>query len=202
MNDNEWDDIDTSMTDSFYFYSDTVIKDISDDDKVKTIKPADFFHNSYARIENKSNDNKGLEYERYYAVMVLKDLDGASRSVVSMNMRHKGFLEGQNIDDDNDKLSEIKIELEDVIEDMFLTRGLVDEVDTSSYQRIKLTDSNDWFASVAEWRANSVDTYVEYKNSLIIKGNSEIDVTDIEQGDTIYVLRHNEKAQVIFVSED
>ncbi len=134
--------------------------------------------------------------------MVLKDLDGASRSVVSMNMRHKGFLEGQNIDDDNDKLSEIKIELEDVIEDMFLTRGLVDEVDTSSYQRIKLTDSNDWFASVAEWRANSVDTYVEYKNSLIIKGNSEIDVTDIEQGDTIYVLRHNEKAQVIFVSED
>lgn len=202
MNDNEWDDIDTSMTDSFYFYSDTVIKDITDDDKIKTIKPADFFHNSYARIENKSNDNKGLEYERYYAVMVLKDLDGASRSVVSMNMRHKGFLEGQNIDDDNDKLSEIKIELEDVIEDMFLTRGLVDEVDTSSYQRIKLTDSNDWFASVAEWRANSVDTYVEYKNSLIIKGNSEIDVTDIEQGDTIYVLRHNEKAQVIFVSED
>jgi hypothetical protein len=118
-----------------------------------------------------------------------------------MNMRHKGLIEGQNIDDDLTDRDDIADELDDTLEDMYLTRGIIDEID-ETWERIRLTDSNNWFSSVAEWRNNSVDTYVEYPNAMVIKENDVIDIDDLEIGDSISVLRSNEKALVIFVDEE
>jgi len=201
MDDNEWNDIDDSTSDRFFYHTDTVITDITDFDKPKTVKPTDFFHDSYSRVENKGKDNKGLIYERYYTILVLKDTDEGSRSVVAMNMNHKGLLENQNIDDKITDIDDVAVKLNDMLEDMFLTRGVVDEIDTT-WDRIKLTDSNDWFSSVAEWRSNSVDTYVEYPNALIIKENEKITIDELEPGDSVYILRNDEKAQVIFVNAE
>jgi hypothetical protein len=118
-----------------------------------------------------------------------------------MNMNHKGLLENQNIDDNVDDIDGIAVKLEDMLDDMFITRGVVDSIDTT-WERIKLTDSNDWFSSVAEWRTNTVDTYVEYPNAIIVKGNEVIAIDDLEVGDNISVLRNDEKAQVIFVESE
>ena len=201
IDDNEWNDIDDSASDRFFYHTNTVINDISDFDNPETIKPSNFFHDEYARTENKGKDDEGLEYERYYGIMVLKDTDGASRSVIALNMNHKGLLENQNIDDDITDIDDIAGELEEMLEDMFLTRGVLDSVD-ETWERIKLTDSNDWFSSVAEWRSNAVDTYVEYENAIIIKGNDVITVDDLNPGDNISVLRNDEKALVIFVESE
>ncbi len=201
IDDNEWNDVDDSASDRFFYHTNTVINDISDFDDPETIKPSNFFHDEYARTENKGKDDEGLEYERYYGIMVLKDTDGASRSVIALNMNHKGLLENQNIDDDITDIDDIAGELEEMLEDMFLTRGVLDSVD-ETWERIKLTDSNDWFSSVAEWRSNAVDTYVEYENAIIIKGNDVITVDDLNPGDNISVLRNDEKALVIFVESE
>jgi len=201
MDDNEWNAVDDSQSERFFFHTDTVITDITDFDSPKQIKSTNFFHNSYGRSENKGTDSKGLTYERYYAVVVLKESDGDTRSIASMNLMHKGILKDHNIDDNITDIDKIKDELEEVLDDMFLTRGVVDSIDTT-WSRIKLTDSNDWMSSVAEWRSNTLDTYVEYPNAQIIKDNEIITVDEIKAGDSIYVLRNDEKAQVIFVSED
>ncbi len=201
MDDNEWNAVDDSASDRFYYHTSSVLKDITDFDAPKTIKPTNFFHDSYARVENKGTDKEGLTYERYYGVLILKDEEGDSRSIVAMNMKHKGFLENQNIDDKITDIDDIAVKLEDMLEDMFLTRGVVDSIDTT-WERIKLTDSNDWFSSVAEWRSNTVDTYVEYPNALVIRGNDVISIDDLEAGDNVSILRNDEKAQVIFVESE
>ncbi len=205
MDDNEWNDVDDSASDRFYYHTDTLIQDLTDYDNPETIKPVNFFHGSYTRLENKDDtyddEDDGLQYERYYAVFVLKDSDEQSRSVLSMNMKHKGLLEKQNIDDELTDVDDIADELEEMLEDMFLTRGIIEDID-ETWERIQLTDSNDWFSSVAEWRSNSVDTYVEYQNAIIIDGNDNITVDDLEVGDNISVLRNDEKALVIFVESE
>lgn len=204
LDDNEWDDVDDSTSERFYVHTGSVITDITDSDDPKTIEINDFFHDSYARLENEGTDDDGLEYERYYAVVVMKDTEDSAtavRSITSMNMRHKGLIEGQNIDDDLTDRDDIADELDDTLEDMYLTRGIIDEID-ETWERIRLTDSNNWFSSVAEWRNNSVDTYVEYPNAMVIKENNVIDIDDLEIGDSISVLRSNEKALVIFVDEE
>ncbi len=204
MDDNEWDDVDDSTSDRMYYHTDTIITDITDSDDPDTIKPADFFYKSYARLENEGTDDEGLEYERYYAIVVLEDTEDSTasyQSVAAVNMRHKGLLEDQNIDDDLTSRDDIDEELDDTLDGMYLTRGIVEEVD-DTWDRIRLTDSNDWISSVAEWRSNSVDTYVEYPNAIVMNGNEVISVDDITVGDSISVLRNDEKALVIFVDEE
>lgn len=201
MDDNEWNTVDDTQSDRFFFHTTTLITDITDFDNAKTIKPSEFFHKSYSRMENKGTDSKGLTYERYYAIVILKDSEEDSRSVVTMNLMHKGLLKNHNIDDKITDVKKVKDKVQDVLDDMFLTRGVVDSIDTT-WERIKLTDSNDWVSSVGEWRSNTLDTYVEYPNTQIVKGNKVITIDDLKPGDDIYVLRNDEKAQVIFVSED
>ncbi len=201
LDDNEWDDVDDSTSDRIYFHTDSIITDITDSDDPDTIKVADFFHESYARLENEGTDDEGLEYERYYAVVVLEDREDENRSLLAMNMRHKGLLEDQNIDDDLTDIDDIADELDDTLEDMYLTRGIIEEMD-DTWERIRITDSNDWMSSVAEWKSNSVDTYVEYPNAIVIKDNEVIDIDDLEVGDSISVLRNDEKALVIFVDTE
>lgn len=201
IDDNEWDAIDDSSSDRFYYHTDTVLTDITDFDDPETIRSSDFFHDSYSRVENEGDDDKGLQFERYYAIFVLQDMDGDTRSITAMNVKHKGLLENQNIDDDITDVDDIADELDDTLDDMFITRGVLDNID-STWDRLRLTDSNDWISSVAEWQSNSVDTYVEYQNAIIIKGNEVITIDDLDIGDNLYVLRNDEVAMVLFVESE
>ncbi len=202
MNDNEWDDIDAGMSDKFFYHTDTKIYDYTDKYNIKNIRMLDFFHNGYGRKENEAKGKyKGVKYKRYYTLFVLKGEEVGNRSVVAMKIRFKGFLEDQNIDDHIKSYSKTADKLNDILEDMFLTRGVVSEID-NKWERIKLTDSNDWITAAAEWRTNVNDTHVEYEDALFIKGNKSVSIDNIKLGDELYILRNNEKAQVIFISED
>lgn len=201
MSDNEWNDVDASVSDKFFYHTSTLIQDVSAKNKTVQIRPVDFFHKSFGRMENKKKTGPGVEYKRYYTLFVLKGEKTGNRSVVAMNLRYKGFLPDQNIDDKIKTYDKTKGKLENILKDMFLTRGVVDSTD-EKWKRIKLTDSNDWVASVAEWRTNRKDVHVEYENALVVKGDKHISIDDIQPGDDVYILRNNEKAQVIFLNEE
>jgi len=199
---NRFDDAEDEVSDRFYTNTATVIKDISDYVNPKTLTMNQFFNGSYAASENKSDedeDDRGLVYKRYYAFVVEND----DNQVIQMNIRFKELIDGEEIDDEVDKTSEIKDEINDVIEDFIFTRGIVEEVD-DYWNRIKLTDSNDWTGDLGEWTINSVDTYFEYEDAdtIFIKNNKVASYTDVKPGNQLYLMRLKEEAYIVFIEED
>lgn len=193
MSGNQWGSIEENPSRRFYYTTDTSITNVTNS-PVVSIKPGDFFHKGFSEEENKDKNNVGLKYERYYGIFVTDGKD----VTYAINLRQKGLVSGQNIDDTTTDEKTIKASLNDILKTTSLTRGAVEAVDTK-WTRIQLTNSNDWSSSLATWNANNVDTYVKYQDTLILKNNKVIAPTDIKQGDTLYVLRNKETALVIFV---
>lgn len=183
----------------YKLFTDTLIQDVTNPAAIKTIKPGDFFHKSYARAENLDKVYnqfvKGLQYKRYYAFMVV---DEASQSVVAMKLRHKGLLSGQNFDDNLFKEEEIATELEKTFKNAVLTRGIVNSKDTT-WTRVELTDSNDWTEFTGQWTVNRANIYVKYNDAIIIKNNKVITIDDVKTGDYLYIMRIKDQGMVIFV---
>lgn len=196
---NRFDDAEDEVSDRFYTNTLTVINDITDFVNPKIVTMKQFFNGSYSAQENKSTDSKGLSYERYYAFVV----ENEDNQVLQMNIRFKELIDGENIDDKVTKTSEIKNKIDDVIEDFIFTRGIVEEVD-DYWNRIKLTDSNDWTGDLGEWTINSVDTYFEYEDTetIFIKNDKVASYKDIKPGNQLYLMRLKEKAYIIFIEED
>lgn len=193
MSGNQWGTVEPNASRRFYYTTDTSITNITNT-PVASIKPADFFHKGFSEEENKDKNNQGLKYERYYGLFVT---DGAD-VVHAINLRQKGLVKDQNIDDSTTDETAIKGYLNDTLKGTTLTRGTVEAVDTK-WTRVQLTNSNEWSSTLATWNANEVDTYVKYDNTLILKNNKVIAPEEIKQGDSLYVLRNKETALVIFV---
>lgn len=184
----------------FYkFYTNSQIKDITDRANIKTIKPADFWHASYARIENRDTayqvSQRGLQWKRYYAFMVVNEADN---SVIAMNMRHKGLLPGQNLDDTLFKEEDLTAELQKTYRNAVLTRGIVVGKD-ETWDRIELTDSHDWTEYTGQWTANRTNIYARYTDAIIIKNNQVKTIDDIKPGDYLYIMRIKDQGLVIFI---
>lgn len=193
MSANQWGTVEANPSRRFYYTTDTTITNVTNTPTV-TIKPGDFFHKGFAEEENKDKNNQGLKYERYYGLFVS---DG-SDVMYAINLRQKGLVKDQNIDDSTIDEAAIKGYLNETLRTTSLTRGTVEAVDTK-WTRIQLTNSNEWSSTLATWNANTVDTYVKYDNTLILKNNKVIQPEEIKQGDALYVLRNKETALVIFV---
>lgn len=193
MSANQWGTVEANPSRRFYYTTDTTITNVTNTPAV-TIKPGDFFHKGFAEEENKDKNNQGLKYERYYGLFVS---DG-SDVMYAINLRQKGLVKDQNIDDSTIDEAAIKGYLNETLRTTSLTRGTVEAVDTK-WTRIQLTNSNEWSSTLATWNANTVDTYVKYENTLILKNNKVIQPEEIKQGDALYVLRNKETALVIFV---
>lgn len=191
--------VNPNETGYYKFYTDSKIVDITDPANIKTIKPADFWHASYARSENVdknySSSTAGLQFERYYAFMVVNEADS---SIIAMHLRHKGLLSGQNLDDTLYKETDIPTKLEETFTGAVLSRGIVTSDDTT-WDRIEITDSHDWTDYTGQWTANKANIFVKYTDAIVIKNNKVISVEDIQMGDYIYVMRIKENALVIFV---
>lgn len=184
----------------FYKYdTSTFIQDLTDPTNIKTIKPLDFFHKSYARSENldKSyNENiRGLEFKRYYAFMVVNE---KTNSIIAMKLRHKGLLPGQNFDDYLYKEDDIAKELEKTYKNAVLTRGVVTSKDTT-WTRVELTDSHDWTEFTGQWTANRSNIFVKYNDAIIIKNDKVITIDDVKSGDYLYIMRIKDQGLVIYV---
>lgn len=193
MTGNQWGSIEENPSRRFYYTTDTSITNLTPS-PVATIKPSDFFHKGFSEEENKDKNGQGLKYERYYGIFVTDGND----VTYAINLRQKGLVSGQNIDDSTTDEKAIKTYLNDLLKTTSLTRGTVEAVDTK-WTRIQLTNSNDWSSTLGTWNANNVDTYVKYQDTLILKNNKVIAPEDIKQGDALYVLRNKETALVIFV---
>ncbi len=198
MSGNEWNGIIESDSEKLYYHTETVVKDITKT-PVQTITAFNFFNGSYSREDNKSTDGKGLTHERFYAVGVLTDKGfTTTKSLAGLHLRQNGLIAKVDWDDTFTNESKITEELKKVLEDSILTRGIVDSLDTQ-WNRVRITDSHDWIRSTAEWKGNSVDTYTEYTDAIVIRENEVIAPTDMQPGENIYVLRYKEDAFVIFV---
>jgi hypothetical protein len=196
---NRFDDAEDEVSDRFYTTTDTIIKDVSDFQNPKTITPIQLFNGSYAAEDNEEDDSNGLDFKRYYT-FVVKNQDN---QVLQMNIRYKGLIDGQNIDDTVTKTSKIAEEIDEVTEDFIFTRGIVEEVD-DYWNRIKMTDSNDWTGDLGEWTVNSVDTYFEYEDvyTIFVKNDEMASYKDVQPGNQLYIMRIKENAYVVFIEED
>lgn len=200
---NRFDDVEDEVSDRFYLNSDSVIKDVSDFANPKTITSNQFFNGSYASKDNEDEDYEeddlGLKDKRYYAFTVLDQ----NNQVIQVNLRFKGLIDGQNIDDKVKKDSQIQEEIDEVVEEFIFTRGIVEEVD-DYWNRIKLTDSNDWTGDLGEWTVNSVDTYFEYEEvyTIFVKNDEMASYKDVKPGNQLYIMRLEEEAYVVFIEED
>jgi hypothetical protein len=194
---NEFDEINPATSRPYYMFTESEIKDVTDPDNVVTLEKDELFHGSYSRFENRSTDNDGLNYERFYTYFVT---DG-NLGVVSMNVRHKGLMVNQNIDDNYETEEEANGALTETLEDKVLTRGIIAER-LDLYNRLRLTETYDYMGYRGGWVPNDSDTYFEHTDAIIIKNNEAISEEDIQIGDYVYFLRINEDALVIFVEDE
>ena len=183
----------------YKFYTDSKIVDLTDKDNIKTIKPADFWHDSYARSENVdktyNSSLPGLQFKRYYAFMVVNPADSA---VIAMHLRQKGLMPGQNLDDTLMKETDIATKLDETFNSAVLSRGIVTS-DDETWDRLEITDSHDWTDYTGQWTANKANIFIKYTDAIVVKNNAVISVDDIQMGDYIYTMRVKEGALVIFV---
>ena len=194
---NMWSSVETAQSRRFYYSADTTITNITTLDNGVIIKPTEFFNKGFGESENLSTDGLGLKYERYYGIFVTNGSD----VIYGINLRKKGLVKGQALDDNTTDESTIALSLNSTLKDMTLTKGTVSAIDTK-WTRFQITNSNDWSTSLSSWSVNQVDTYVKYDNTLVVKDNKVIDVKDIKAGDQIYILRNKEAAMVIMVESN
>lgn len=183
----------------YKFYTDSKIVDLTDPANLKTIKPADFWHDSYARTENVDPTYNpalpGLQFERYYAFMIVNPADSA---IIAMHLRQKGLVAGQNLDDTLFKESDIGPKLDETFNNAVLSRGIVTS-DDETWDRLEITDSHDWTDYTGQWTANKANIFIKYTDAIVVKNNAVISADDIQMGDYIYVMRVKDGALVIFV---
>lgn len=173
---NEWDEVSSSSSKTITFdYSDgTIIADVTEE--YDEITPYDFFHDGYSDEENED-----------YFTFIVADED---RDVIAMTLRKDELFKESNINDDD--------EIEDKLDDLLLTKGSVEDVDTLR-DRLKISDPYDWSDFHEEWQENRNDEYVDIESTIFIKGDEVIDVDEVDEDDTIYILREDEDAIFIFV---
>ena len=188
--------ISRSDTDPFYVFTETEIVDLTDEDNKEVLSINDLFHGSYSEGENESKDG-GVDYEKYYTYFIADDANG----IIGMRMRFKGLLEGQNFDDDNSSVRRANDDLEETLDDVIFTKGILIDVDDNQ-SRFQLTSSHDYINYRERWVLNNVDTYIEYDDAIIIRNNEEISPEDVDTGEYLYAMRINENALIIFVEDE
>ena len=110
MSGNQWGTVEQNASRRFYYTTDTGIVNSTVTPAV-TIKPADFFHKGFSEEENKDKNNQGLKYERYYGLFVTDGKD----VMYAINLRQKGLMKDQNIDDSTTDENAIKGYLNDTL---------------------------------------------------------------------------------------
>ncbi len=193
---NQWSDAITYSSSLFSYFNNQKIVDITDKTDFNSLSSYDFYHGGYSKEENKVVSLPGLDHYRYYSVLVTDN----ERSMIGMNIRHQGLLDGVLLDP---LLAEEKLiapEIDKYTSGFVLTRGTIASFDTK-WQRVEMTDSHDWAEDYGRWNANRGNSSVEYRDAIFVKNNKRIDFEELNVGDYIYVLRDDEDALVILVEE-
>ncbi len=196
---NRFDEAKQNTSPRFMMNTDTVIKDVTDEDNPKLLTPNRFYNGSYGAYDNeKKKGDDGLKYKKYYGMLV----KNRENQVIQLNLRYKGLVKGKNIDDHTTKRNTVVDRIDETTENMVFTRGLVDSMDLKR-KRVKLTDSSDWTGDLGEWTVNVTDTHFEYDNAytIFVKDDKYATAEDMEEGNELYIVRLKEKAYVVFIEE-
>lgn len=191
---NKLDAVSQSTSGQYKFFTGSRIVDVTDPENHKTITPQKFFHDKYARTENEVKNPTGLRYKRYYAFAVVNPADN---TIIAMNLRHKGLMPWNMIDDKLKKEEDIAKELQKTFVDAVITRGIVTGKD-ETWDRLELTDAHDFTNYTARWTATGTNIFVKHRDAIIIKNNRPVGVDQIKVGDYIYIMRIKGDALVIF----
>ncbi len=181
----------TPIPRSFNMSDDTSIFDI---DKEKYISRDTFFNGDYYRKENKAPNNKGLKFKRYYGFFVTDGED----NLIAMKLRHKGLVKNDSIDDRLKKETDIGQALDDILDRMTFTRGIVGGFE-SRWSRVSLYDSFNFFSFNKEWKPNDKNTEISLLNALIIKDDKAIDYEDLRLDDRLFVIRDDDEGLLVLV---
>lgn len=191
---NQWSDVNRSTSAMFSYFNDQHILDVTDKSNFKSLSSYQFYHGGYSRLENKSKNSSGLDYDRYYTYFIT-DTD---RHVIGMNVRQYGLLDGQMLDPILTDEADIKKKLDIKTNNFVLTRGVVANIDTK-WKRIEITDSHDWAEDFGRWNANRGNSSVDYRDTIIVKNDKRIEIEDLRQGDDIFLVRDDEDALILIV---
>jgi len=196
---NYLNDVTQSESGIYQFFTNSEIIDVTDDEDHIAYDAYEFYHGSFSKYDNVDKDYdedvKGLRYKRYYAFMVVNE---SASSVISLHVRHKGLLSGQNLDDTLYEEDEIADELESVYDDAILSRGIVVN-DDETWDRLEITDAHDYTEYTGQWTANKTNIYVQYTDAIFIENNQVKSIDDVEIGDYLYIMRIDEDALVVFI---
>jgi len=123
VEDNKISNVSTSTSDNYYCFTETNITDITDPDDFKNLNIHDLFNGKYSEEENEEKHTSGVDYKKYYGYLITDGNNG----VISMKIRHKGLLEGENFDDTNSSVSRANDDFEDTLDKMIITKGMLNE---------------------------------------------------------------------------
>lgn len=170
------------------------IKDITDEDNIKSLSANVLFHDKYARVENASKTS-GLKYKRYYAFMAINP---ESNVIVAMKLRKSALMSRSPIDTKLKNESDIPAALDKNLKDAVITKGIVTSNDTD-WDRIELTEVYDFVKLTNRWSALDTNIFVKYSDAIVVKGDRSIGVDEINMGDSVYIVRIGTDSLFIFV---
>lgn len=174
LEDNEWGDLEgSSDNETINYDADTVILDVTSGFNV--ISTSDFFNGDYASDEKYRRDND------YYGFVIA---NGDRASFVRLS---KG-----GIVKDDERL------YDDTLDMMRITAGNLASID-SSIDSIELENARNWSEFYDEWEPADSDVYVNYAKALIIRDNKLIEVEDLNEGDSLYIVRDDSRGLIILV---
>lgn len=162
----------------------------------KTISRESFFNEPYSRFENDSTDGKGLPKDSYYGFFVAD----SSNVLKAMHIRFKELFKNVPIDDALTANTQVSGKMDSLLKGTTFTIGTVGEIN-EQWKRVGLVDSQNYLNFHSEWVLNPTLTYVELSDALILKNDKVIGFEDIDIDDTLYLVRNDEDAMIVFVGD-
>ncbi len=177
-----------SMSDESYFYDLTLNRRIS---------RKELFNGNYEKTNLEDYyDYSNPRYQRYYGIFALDEND----NVIAANIRKKGLLRNQNIDDNIRRESDVKYRLSKILDNVIYTKGEISKFN-NEWMRISLINSYNWEDYHSSWAPNDRPTQFTVEDTLIIKNGKRIEYADLKTGDVLKVIRYDDKALVMYVEE-
>ncbi|MDD3298813.1 MAG: S-layer homology domain-containing protein [Bacillota bacterium] len=170
---NEWGRIGGRNRDlTFEYDRDTYIIEFTSSGTV-VLDVKDFFQGDYA-------DRRSSKSSRDYYAFVVADDDRARAIRITEGSVTR---DGHAIENDD-------------LEEMRITTGEVDEIDTT-YRILTINKSSNWSSFYGEWERADSENHVNYAGALILKDGRPIDAKQLRKGEGVYIIRDDVRGIII-----
>lgn len=170
---NEWERLSSrSRFLTFEYDRDTYIMEV-DGNRIKTVNAGDFFQGDYAE------DRYARSRRDYYAFVIA---DGNRARAIRI-MRGSITRDGSTIDNVD-------------LEKLRATTGEIRSIDIVM-DILTISKATNWSNFYGQWERADADNYVNYAAALIIKDGRIIDAKDLKPGESVYIIRDDNRGIII-----